>query len=644
MTTLTPPPIALVGRNLKEITQHYQIKYQNLNKKLLNELTKAHIAEGSILSPADFVNKYLPFPEHSTRARNGVIIDMWHKLSRVNKFVICSRRCQGGKTWIVIKAIQDTPKNTLNIVYTMNSLMNTEQFSSRMKDEFDTAQEEQIKELEKTVGENNVWVLSSVNTGKLKNHVKTLGEAIAKCASKKECPKVIVMCAHPKRLKEGFELIDKLHNDISCPHIDTINVYYDELHSYIKMGGRDPFMRNGIKNIDKLDKVGEIMGITATPGPIWLDDEYFEDLWIRPLEHGYNDDDYCSSADMTFINHELGELGEKMEHEVIDKESGEPKMIPYEPEISYAIGILEKYPDILAKGKSAFIPGLARSCATHIQVMDIVMEKSQRRAIVVMLNGADKSFRYYKDPSDEDSLVRVELGKTKGELSQRISELRNDGILDDRPLVYTGHICVSMGQTLVNKSLGPLDYEILGHENMSPEDIYQLAGRGLGRMKGWDKSYNTKVYCPTSVMYSIRCEEKCTYELPLRHGGRSIKYEEFIAPMETMEGGDIVAAALKARLPKKLKQRVNKTKKHGVYDTQKACADFVFNTFGICFGLRNDRAINDWFKTYDRNPTLAEIIERFAHLDKTHLVRMVPTDLRKWVCYWHPEDWPKLEI
>lgn len=642
------PPLTVVQQALKTVAARYQREYDNANKNCLEELIKAHIEDSEGLSPAEFVNKHLPLTAVTTRMRNELIINMWYKVSRANKFVICSLRCQGGKTWIVIKAIKNTRENTLNIVYTMNSLLNTEQFSSRVKDEMSIEQENQIKDLDKNFGEDNVWVFSSVNTGKRTNHVKTLGELAGLCASKSKCPKVIVMCAHPKRLKDGFELIETLHNDISCPHIDTINIYYDELHSYINMSGDS--IRNRIINIDKLDKVGEIMGITATPGPIWLDgDDYFGNLWIRPLEERDNDNDYCSSADMTFINHEMDEMGGDREHSVEDKH-GEIKMMPYDREISYVIGVLEKYPEILAKGKSAFIPGLARSCETHTQVKKIIMEKSRRCAIVVTLNGTDKSFVYYNDPDDEDEPeTRVELGKIKGELSKRISELRNGNGLKDRPLVYTGHICVSMGQTLVNKSLGPLDYEILGHENMGPEDIYQLAGRGLGRMKAWEKSYNTKVYCPTLVMHAIRGAEKCTHELR-RQGGRSITHEEFIAPLKTIEGGDIIATRMKVREPKRIRV-VDTDRDHRIYDSIDEAIDFG-NSLN-CGGLSKSNR-GEWPDKSPKapatmrvspkgtnpliNPTVEYILHRWygleAGVDK--YVRMMPTDNGKWCVYWKP--------
>ena len=552
------PSIALVGRSLKAVTQRYQIEYDTRNKEISIELQQAHAKNNEGLSPTEFVNKYLPLTDFSTRARNDLIIDMWHKVSRANKFVICSLRCQEGKTWVVIKAIQDQDPGTLNIVSTMNSLLNTEQFTNRAMVSLEAAEEaqdeQQIKELDSEFGENNVCVFSSKNTRKRKNHVKTLNELIGLCALTNKCPKVIVMCAHPTRLREGFDLINLIHTDLHCPHIKKINVYMDELHSYIDMKLKNGLLvRDTIIAIDKLDKVGEIWGITATAGALWrTGDDYFNSLYIHPMVVGYDDSNYCGANNVKFINHELDELGGEREYSTTDPESGELIMHTYSDELSYVVGVLDNNPDLLSGKQVGFIPA-CREVDTHNQVRNIIMEKSSYRALVVLINGKDKSVTFYPDPNDRAVAKTIRLDKKTGELSKSIYELQINYELRERPIVFTGHICVSMGQTLVDNTIGSFDYVILGHDSLSSPNLYQLFGRVLGRMKGWDKPYNTRCFCSNLVMNKVHGSEKCTNNTK-KYGGTSMTHEEFIAPLKNMDDGDLIALDMKAKelkIPKK---------------------------------------------------------------------------------------------
>ena len=84
------------------------------------------------------------------------------------KFTLCVLCTQLGKTFTAIQQIQTELQNdgrSIHIITTMNSLLNNEQFSSR------------LNHIENTYGKNSVCIFASKYTGKYK-HVKKRFEPI----------------------------------------------------------------------------------------------------------------------------------------------------------------------------------------------------------------------------------------------------------------------------------------------------------------------------------------------------------------------------------------------------------------------------------------------------------------------------------
>ena len=113
----------------------------------------------------------------------------------------------------------------------------------------------------------------------------------------------------------------------------------------------------------------------------------------------------------------------------------------------------------------------------------------------------EKTIQFNKD----NTLVTIDLKLNKEELCELIAKQIIKEGLESRPIIITGCICVSMGQTLMHELLGPFTDCIISHLDFSNDDIYQLFGRILGRIKTWSNYRKTRVYCPL-ITYN-RCDK-----------------------------------------------------------------------------------------------------------------------------------------
>ena len=123
-----------------------------------------------------------------------------------SKFTLCVLRTQIGKTFTAIHQIQTQIDNdaiagrSLHIITTMNSLLNNEQFSSR------------LNHIENTYGKNSICIFASKYTGKYK-HVKNREELQGICMDIQTCPRVVVMCSNTVRFEDGLQFIKLLHQE-----------------------------------------------------------------------------------------------------------------------------------------------------------------------------------------------------------------------------------------------------------------------------------------------------------------------------------------------------------------------------------------------------------------------------------------------
>jgi hypothetical protein len=204
---------------------------------------------------------------------------------------------------------------------------------------------------------------------------------------------------------------------------------------------------------------------------------------------------------------------------------------------------LDLHPDILQAGTRTFIPAHIRRNG-HNRVRDLVFQKN-KNAVVIVINGYEKTLQF-KDSLGNTKTLPLTSGEE--EVCETIAQLVLKHQLQSRPMVYTGHICVGMGQTLTHSSMGSFTSAILGHMDLTNDEIYQLFGRITGRIKHWDLYVQTQVYCPTTIMHRCHVMEECAINISRDYNGDEITQEEYREPMYEM-GAEGRAALENIRIP-----------------------------------------------------------------------------------------------
>jgi len=483
-------------------------------------------------------------------------IELFHHAVDMVKFSLLVVSCQFGKTYLTVKQIQKhidedkdfvtgddgnfiiddgklaTKGQSLHIIFTMNTLLNNMQFSVR------------VKNIEDKYGVGSVCVVASKYSGEYKC-VKT--EASLYRALKKDTKiRVIIMCTNLKRTTDGVSIIQKLNNDLVESQSSTIKrvfVYYDELHYYINSNK----LRSGIEIIHDLPIVKEIIGITATPLNIWTDET---GRWARlNVYHldDFNTDNYVGFNDLEY----------EYQDEYFLDDDDQPKT-DLKGQKEYLLGYidhcLEKCDTILDKGNRVFIPAQV-ALATHFAVRDHI-HKVNREVVVIMINGVEKNITFYANERT-NRVTTIDIVPAKGEeLCDTISRILIREDLLTRAIVYTGFLCISMGQTLVNSTIGSFTHSILCHVGLSNCELYQLAGRLNGRMMNWDTYARTLVFCPTSIKKILIDMEKCAFgmaALAQSHEKMNASRDDYIENMSD----DTQETNRKPKKPKHVKDTSN---------------------------------------------------------------------------------------
>lgn len=433
----------------------------------------------------------------------------------MTKFNLCVLPTQCGKTFTAISKINTYIQEdnefgkSIHIIFTMNTLLNNSQFVKR------------LNVLQNTYGKDAICVVSSKKSELECKHVKNKDGLQSLCFDKKTCPKVIVMCSNSIRRKDGVDFLECINDNSNS--IKRAFVYYDELHDYI-----NDKVRSQIEKIHDLDIVKGITALTASPDKIWKDTGFWSNLRLIYLDNlsyenyaGYKDmifnciDDYF---EMPYIRRSNFDELDQQTYEFIKQ-------------------VLIKHPEILGKNTYSFIPAHIR-CKGHDSVSELILELNND-AVVVVINGTKKIIKY-KDCNR--ILIEVPLKSKNEEVCETISRLVIDHNLQNHPIVITGFLCIGMGQTFTNKTLGSFTSAIFGHLDLDNDKMYQLFGRITGRIKDWVNYRQTKVYCPTIIMNRCLTMEECSRDMALNHNGENVSHEDYIKPMNQM--GEIGQAVI----------------------------------------------------------------------------------------------------
>ncbi len=474
----------------------------------------------------------------------------------MNKFENVTLGTQSGKTAQILaylRSVQSASSDALNIIYTQNTLLNTQQFMAR--------------------------VVSSLplNRGKIAiiaSNFKGFGDAMRVDKSnfvfgKKICDvplsevSVLLQCKNSCRINSLISVVSSINDR-------QINVIIDEAHQAIDTthkkctqckdknsiatwgygkkrthcsGCREPEMikqppkistRELIEKLCMLDNVSKVIGLTATPmklfqaqpGSLGSDWSSIKHVLYTPTNL---EGSYYKISDMNNINVEGFEYDADLH---IDQD--------LDIASQYLTYILSAHPEILRPGARVFCPGM-RLCDSHDSIEYTVFE-FETDAVVVKLNGKNKTLSYIDDTDDmhsvwESNIVTINLlDNIEGtsEINEIIADVMETKGLSDRPLVITGYMCVSVGATLVNERLGNFTAGIF-HPHIgnikNRDNIYQIVGRTASRSLTWATHTSTTLYCDPNI-YNIACglEKAALAHSTLDVSNKIIDLDEYLKP------------------------------------------------------------------------------------------------------------------
>jgi len=420
-------------------------------------------------------------------------------INKLIKLLACVLPPQCGKTSVAVNEIDNILKkkeNTIHIVYTKNDLINNNQFAKRLEN------------IETIYGKGSVCTFSSNKKDKkaLFEHVSNELELRGLCTCRDKVPKVVVVCSNTKRFNDIYNIIKSI-NDNDIILIKEIYLYYDELHEYIKR----PELRCQIEKIHDLQKTKKIIAFTATPENIWSKTDDANDKWsninIIKLEN-YNYDNYAGVNSMNHI--QIDGLISSLNNKDL---------------ISVTRKVIQQNPKILGKDTLTFIPA-NKKCKSHYEMRKLIFELNEN-AVVIIINGQEKTLRFKKNNKYET----ISIVPKNQEINEIIADVIVANNLESFPKVITGHICVSMGQTLIHESYGNFTSAILYQPSLNNDDSYQIFGRVAGRSKNWSTYVTTDVYCESNFMNKCKAMEECAIRLAMDFNGKNATKSDYQEPM-----------------------------------------------------------------------------------------------------------------
>ena len=533
---------------------------------------------------------------------------------KANKFTMCVLPTQLGKTFNAVERINAELKldyyegSSIHIIHTMNTLLNNNQFASR------------LKEVQKTPGDGSICVFSSTYKGDYA-HAKSIIEVKGFTCDPISRPKIIVMCSNNTRFSDTVELMKYLDGVTDINGIKRVFVYYDELHNYIENNN----LRSQIEEINNFDICKGIIALTATPEKIWNDSPYWNNIQLINLRN-LQDENYIGYDDMIYNN-----IDDYFPTPFI-----RPKLFDFEQHDNNTCGYIEHVlttqPEILVDGSRVFIPAHVR-CSGHDRIRNMIFARCVN-AVVVVINGKDKSLQF----NEYGRRKTIPLTSQREEVSNIIANTISEYNLQGRPLIMTGLLCVGMGQTLTNELYGSFTSAIISHLDLTNDQIYQLFGRITGRMRNWTKYIKTQVYIPTVSMQRCRAMEDCAFNMVGMNGSK-VSIGDYKQPI--IDLGDEGLTTIDNIRPVKVKKekiikRSIENKEHRVFDSQYEATAFAKEFLGVVFkNKRSDTAPKTMLDKYTKtNPTVEYILTRWWGLCDENPVRMLPTNDGRWCVYW----------
>jgi hypothetical protein len=462
-----------------------------------------------------------------------------------SKLSLVIRKVQEGKTYICITNITTDRTKDIHIVITMNTLGSNMQFFGRM---------------EETIGSNRIIVFNSkkktatINETNRCHHAKDVSSIFTLLRRYPDI-KVIVCCAHEKRIRESIPELFALASDMTATTFANrkFTVHIDEAHKYV------PENEEHVRDFNYSPVVKSIIGYSGSPIKIWSarhEDPLFHKIHILDVEGEF---DIIRSPEYFGVN--------SCEHIIVEAEDGFDisKMMEdanIQPDIpnfawieadmteknrptwygekfhfdlgnemlflsflDYTLGRMEIPQESFSYN---FVPAYTRK-ATHYQTVEIIHSKYPKANVIVMNGNGMTLFRlgqsrlhpgrFISKRVINDKKIResasLEEQKLLLEPAYMVQKLIEQ--FSGLPTFVTGQTCVGMSVTLINQYIGNFDNVVMAHQQFSADKLYQLC-RFLFNYTNWSeenkgKIKKTKLYSLTKHVIDtcVKYEEEVEY-------------------------------------------------------------------------------------------------------------------------------------
>ena len=413
-----------------------------------------------------------------------------------NKFSLIIRKPQEGKTYICTTSIELDKSKDIHLVLTMNTLSAGMQFFGRLED---------------VIGSSSIIVFNShsKSAGDC-HHAKTTKDVI-KLLRKYQDIKVIVCCAHYSRFKTSLNDIFEDVKDSTQLKGRNFKIHIDEAHKYI------PEYRNNIREFNESNIIRKIIGYTATPDNIYLNDKHdklFYEIYVcdvkkelgiirSPCYYGVKDCNHRILENEVDLTHIINL--NNYESKTFKKFYGLNSKFNFGNEMSffeYLKIVLPTLPIKQVGFSYNFVPAYHRKI-THIETAHIILDNYNYSNIII-ING--DGIQLYRGVNNKLTLIKKDIDIIRINEQHRKYLLEPSNIIQtlikrtpNFPTFITGFTCVGMSVTLINEQLGHFDNIIMMHTHCSKVDLYQLC-RFLFNYSSWSNINKEKISSKKSLL------------------------------------------------------------------------------------------------------------------------------------------------
>jgi hypothetical protein len=541
-------------------------------------------------------------------------------LTKLEKFRLMILPCQAGKTFHSIHSIEKQIEmdslegKSLHIVFTMNTLLNNSQFSSRINSCLPNLKIAIMNSKQFPKKKRNMF--EKKNNMHFKNDILFMNYVRENKNRQDHLPQLLVVCSHANRFRQTQKIIEKCEEEKKLIY-QRIFLYFDEIHQYINIKG----LRKMITACNFKTLIHGILGITATPVHIWkscskMNDQSDNSSRNLNEEMNENESQELESKCSEFENECWTNLKiQETPYIVSENYAGCDDMefiyqesfgkSPYQMERLREF-IIEKYKsEIFKKGNRVFFPA-PYQIIKHQEIKDIIFENDSE-AIVVVINSMNRSIYHER--------MKKIVVPFHREINQALLEIIYENRWLNRAIYFTGNQCVGMGQTLTNEEIGVFSHAIFYHDYTSEARIYQLFGRICGNIKNWDSYKKTKVYCTEYFANQCKMMEKRVFSVGEKYQGHTIQEEQYIE-------SDKLFSESKGKI----------SKNYRVFQTQADAIEFGKDTLKYKFKSRKEenQLKNKSYLENGNLPSLEFIIKNFGLKRDSNKPRMIMTNEYKW--------------